>query len=49
VTGCHIIAMLCDGSLRVGAESSCFLWGASDPKRGCVLRVFFLPPRKGLG
>jgi len=24
-----------------GAESSGFLWGASDPKRVCVLRVFF--------
>src|SRR5262245_8820039 len=29
-----------------GAESSGFLWGASDPKRVCVLRVFFCLARQ---
>jgi hypothetical protein len=36
--------MLCEGSLRVLVQKAdAFSWGASDPKRGCVLRVFFLP------
>ena len=42
----HAIRMVRCG---IGAESSCFLWGASDPKRGCVLRVFFFAAAQGPG